>query len=158
MSLLAFAGGAIQLVPDGTLVFHLALIVAMVSLLNATLLKPINRVLAERERRTRGRLGESEKILASVEEQTLAYERRVREARAHGYALVDERRTAAFQEGERKVSDVKAEIASRCDEEKESLRRDEAAVKATLMEEAQERASEIGVRLLGRPRSPEQRV
>ncbi len=56
MSFLAFSDSAIQLVPDGTLLFHLALIVVMVVLLNVTLLKPINRILEERERRTKGRM------------------------------------------------------------------------------------------------------
>ena len=78
MSLLAFSDSAIQLVPDATLLFHLALIVVMVALLNVTLLKPINRILEERERRTKGRIGEAQKILASVEAQMLEYQRRLR--------------------------------------------------------------------------------
>jgi F-type H+-transporting ATPase subunit b len=139
------------LVPDGTLLFHLALIVVMVSLLNVTLLKPINRILEERERRTRGRLGEAQRVLTSVEEKMGAYERRLREARQNGYALLEEERTAASQAGERRVAEVKAEVTQRRDKEKESVNREEAAVRASLMKETQERAAEIGVRILGRP-------
>ena len=39
---------SIQLVPDGTLLFHLFLVVVMVFVVNRTLLGPINRILAER--------------------------------------------------------------------------------------------------------------
>ena len=64
----AFAGSAIQLVPDGTILFHLLLIVVMVSLLNVTLLKPLNRILAERERRTKGGSEEARATLANADE------------------------------------------------------------------------------------------
>lgn len=157
MSLFALSGGAIQLVPDGTLLFHLALIVVMVSLLNVTLLKPINRILEERERRTRGRIGESQTLLASVRDKMLEYERRLREARGSGYALLDEVRSVASREGERRASAVKAEVTQWRENEKEGLSREVAAVGASLIKGTQERASEIGVRILGRPiRRPEQ--
>ena len=40
---------SIQLVPDGTLLLHLLMVGVMVAVLNRTLLKPINQILAERE-------------------------------------------------------------------------------------------------------------
>lgn len=151
MSLLAFSGSAIQLVPDGTLLFHLGLIVVMVSLLNATLLKPINRILEERERRTKGRIAEAQRILTSVDERMLEYQRRLREARGSGYALLDEERGAASRERERRASAVKAEVTSWRDRERENLKKAEVEVKAGLMKDARARASEIGLRILGRP-------
>ena len=139
------------MVPDGTLLFHLALIVVMVSLLNATLLKPINRILEERERRTKGRLGEAEQLLASVEEKMREYQRRLREARGSGYALLEEERSAASRKREELVSSIKAEVMRWQQDEKERLRKSEAEVKAKLMKDAAARASEIGARILGRP-------
>ena len=53
---LGFAENSIQLVPDGTLILHVIIILVMVYVLNATLYKPINQILASREKRTRGRL------------------------------------------------------------------------------------------------------
>ena len=157
LSLLAFAGGAIQLVPDGTLLVHLVLIVVMVGLLNKTLLRPISRVLKEREGRTEGRREEAETVLASAKGKALEYERQLRAARGLGYALLDEERSVASQERDRMVSDVRAEVGRWCDEEREKLKQDEADVKTNLMEDARGRASEIGVRILGRPvRLPEQ--
>ena len=139
------------MVPDGTLLFHLALIVVMVSLLNATLLKPINRILEERERRTKGRLGEAEQLLASVDEKMREYQRRLREARGSGYALLEEERSAASRKREELVSSIKAEVMRWQEDEKERLRKSEAEVKAKLMKDAAARASEIGARILGRP-------
>lgn len=150
MSLLAFSDSAIQLVPDGTLLFHLALIVMMVALLNVTLLKPINRILEERERRTKGRFGEAEQILASVDEKMLEYQRRLRDARGSGYLLLEDERSAASRKREQLVSAVKAEVVQWHEEEKENLKKAEADVRARLMKDAGARAVEISSRILGR--------
>jgi F-type H+-transporting ATPase subunit b len=149
--LLAFSDSAIQLVPDATLLLHLGLIVIMVALLNVTLLKPINRILEERDRRTKGRIGETQKILASVDERMLEYQRRLREARGSGYLLLDEERGAASRSRDQLVSTVKAEVARWIAEEKENLKKAEAEVKASLIKDAGTRAAEIGSRILGRP-------
>jgi F-type H+-transporting ATPase subunit b len=129
----------------------LALIVIMVALLNVTLLKPINRILEERERRTKGRIGEAQKILASVEERMQEYQRRLRDARGTGYLLLDEERSAASRNREQLVSAVKAEVVQWQEEEKDNLKKAEAQVKASLMKDAGSRAAEIGSRILGRP-------
>src|SRR4030095_12893228 len=52
------AGTSIQLVPDGTILFHIALILIMIAILNRTLFQPINRILAEREKKGSGTLAE----------------------------------------------------------------------------------------------------
>ena len=90
MTFVAFAENSIQLVPDGTLFLHIAIILMMVFVLNATLFKPINRILEERERRTRGRSGEAHDILQRVEEKLTHYERALRDARADGYRLMEQ--------------------------------------------------------------------
>jgi F-type H+-transporting ATPase subunit b len=157
LSLLAFSDSAIQLVPDGTLLFHLALIVVMVALLNVTLLKPINRILEERERRTKGRIGEAQRILTSLDERALEYQRRLREARGTGYLLLEEERTTASRNREELVSAVKAEVMRWQEQEKENLKKAEADVKVSLIKDAGVRAAEIGSRILGRPIRTEKR-
>jgi F-type H+-transporting ATPase subunit b len=157
LSLLAFSDSAIQLVPDGTLLFHLALIVGMVALLNVTLLGPINRILEERERRTKGRMGEAQDILASIDERMLEYQRRLRDARGTGYLLLDEERSAASLNREQLVSAVKEEVMRWQEQERENLKEAEADVRASLVKDAGARAAEIGSRILGRPVSTENR-
>ena len=53
---LGLAENPIQLVPDGTLILHVLIILVMVYVLNATLFKPINKILAARDERERLRL------------------------------------------------------------------------------------------------------
>jgi F-type H+-transporting ATPase subunit b len=149
--LLAFSESNIQLVPDGTLLFHLAVIAVMVGLLNATLLRPISRVLEERERRTRGRLTEAQRILASVAQKVAEYEHRIREARGAGYMLLEEQRSALSREREQKVAEVKTEVAGWLHEQKEKLKTDVEHMQASLEEDARTRALEIGRQILGRP-------
>ena len=151
MPLLAFAEGAIQLVPDGTLLFHLALIIAMVALLNVTLLKPINRILEERERLTKGRLSEAQKTLLIVHEKLLEHERRLREARAEGYALMERERAAIYEEKQRKLAEVKSEIARVVSAEREKLKMETAQVRGKLAVDARSIALEIGRQILRRP-------
>lgn len=151
MLALAFAEGAIQLVPDGTLLFHLALIIAMVALLNATLLKPINRILEERDRLTKGRLSEAQQTLLKVNEKLLDYERRLREARTEGYALMERERAAVSEERQRKLAQVKSEVTSLLSSEKEKLKVEGEQVRGKLAVEARSIALEIGRRILGRP-------
>jgi len=148
--LLAFAEGSIQLVPDGTLLFHLALIIAMVALLNATLLKPINRILEERERLTKGRLNEAQKTLLAVNEKLHDYERRLREARAAGYASMERERAAVSEERQRKLAEVKSELTGLLTSEKAKLKVEGEQVRGKLAVEARNIALEIGRQILGR--------
>lgn len=150
MLLLGLAGGAIQLVPDGTLLFHLAVIAVMVALLNVTLLKPINRILEERETRTKGRFAEAQSILAGVTEKMQAYESRLREARAAGYALLEEERAAASRERERNVAEIKVEVASWLHDEKEKLTMDAEQIRGRLKKDAKTTAVEIARQILHR--------
>jgi F-type H+-transporting ATPase subunit b len=148
--LLAFAETQIQLVPDGTLLFHLVVIVLMVALLNATLLKPINRILQERERRTKGRLSEAQQALATVDLRMREYERRLREARSEGYALMEKERMLLSREREQKLAEVKGEIGSWLSNQKEKLRSEADEVRANLKVDARKRALEISQQILHR--------
>ncbi|MDQ2976663.1 MAG: ATP synthase F0 subunit B [Acidobacteriota bacterium] len=149
--LLGLAEGAIQLVPDGTLVFHVAAIIAMVAVLNATLLRPINRILEERERRTKGKLNEAQKTLLLVEQKLRDYEQRLRAARAEGYALMEHERLIAAAKRERAVDSVKAEITHRLSEEKETIKLEAANVRERLKDDARNMAMEISRQILHRP-------
>ena len=148
---LGFAESSIQLVPDGTLLFHLALIIAMVALLNATLLKPINRILEERDRLTKGRLSEAQTTLLTVSEKLSEYERRLREARAEGYALMERERAIISEERQRKLTEVKSEINRLLSTEKEKLKTEGAQVRSKLAVEARSMAVKIGSQILRRP-------
>ena len=151
MTFLAFAENSIQLVPDGTLFLHIIIILVMVFVLNATLFKPINRILEERERRTRGRSGEAHDILQRVEEKMTLYERTLREARAAGYQLMEQERAAALSERQAKLDAVKDEISRSVAEQKETIGEQVAEARAMLDKEARRIAADIGSQILHRP-------
>src|SRR3954471_15385234 len=128
----AFAENSIQLVPDGTLILHIAIILVMVFVLNATLFKPINRILEERERRTRGRSGEAQDILRRVEENLAHYEGSLREARAEGYRLMERQRAEAMSERQGRLNAVREEINLLIVEQKNIIRAQAEEARATL--------------------------
>ena len=151
MTFVAFAENSIQLVPDGTLFLHIIIILLMVFVLNATLFKPINRILEERERRTRGRSGEAHDILQRVEEKVIQYERTLREARAEGYRLMEQERDAAMSERQAKLNAVRDEINHSVADEREAIQGQVDEARATLEQEARRLAAEIGSQILHRP-------
>lgn len=151
MIFLGFAENSIQLAPDGTLFLHIAIILVMVFILNATLFKPINRILEERERRTRGRSGRARDILHDVEEKMTRYERALREARAVGYRLMEQERAEAMRERQIKLSAVREEIDRVVAEEKASISTQMEEARALLARDATRIAAEIGAHILRRP-------
>lgn len=151
---LGFAENSIQLVPDGTLILHVLIILLMVYVLNATLFKPINQILASREKRTGGRLSEAEEILKSVSEKLTAYERSLRQARSEAYARTEAQRADAMKQRQQKLNEMREQLAQSIAGEKETIQQQVAAARATLEDESRQLAHEIGIRVLGRPVEP----
>lgn len=151
MIFLALAENSIQLVPDGTLFLHIAIILVMVFVLNATLFKPINRILEEREKRTRGRSGEARDILHRVDEGVANYERTLREARAEGYRLMEQERAKVMSERQNKLSAIREEINNSLTQEKSALQAQKDAARTELERDSRRLAAEIGEQILHRP-------
>jgi F-type H+-transporting ATPase subunit b len=149
--ILGFAEDSIQLVPDGTLVLHVIIILVMVYVLNATLFKPINQILASREKRTRGRLSEAQEIMASVTEKTTDYERSLRQARAEAYAYSEAQRAEAMKERQARLNEMRAELATSVAHEKQAIEQQATDVRSSLESDSRQLAAEIGSRILNRP-------
>jgi F-type H+-transporting ATPase subunit b len=132
-------------------VFHIALIWTMVAVLNRTLFKPINRVLAERDLRTKGSLSETGALVRRVGEQIQQYESQLRHARSEGYRELEQQKLRTMKEREQKVAELKHELASWTTEEKRKLGDQAEQVRNTLEVESRTVATEIASRLLGRP-------
>jgi F-type H+-transporting ATPase subunit b len=150
MILLGFAENPV-LVPDGTIFLHIIIILVMVAVLNATLFKPINRILEERERRTRGRTGEAKGIIKEVEDKLIAYERALREARSEGYRLMEQERAEAMRERQAKVDVVREEVSQLVEEEKGVIHTQAETARETLMRDAGAIATDISAHILHRP-------
>ena len=148
---LGFAENSIQLVPDGTLILHVLIILVMVYVLNATLFKPINQILASREKRTRGRLTEAEEIMESVSDKLTSYERSLRQARGEAYSLTEAQRAEAMKERQQKLNEMRDELAQSIAKEKKTIEQQAAEARVSLETESRRIAGEIGSRVLSRP-------
>jgi F-type H+-transporting ATPase subunit b len=148
---LGFAENSIQLVPDGTLILHVIIILVMVFVLNATLYKPINRILAAREKRTRGRMTEAQEIMSDVSTKVSNYEKQLRQARAQAYSLSEAERTAAMQERQQKLNEMRQRLAESIAKEKQTINQQADEARASLENESRQIAGEISSRVLNRP-------
>lgn len=149
MVALAFAeGGGIQLVPDGTILIHIALILIMIFILNRTFFRPINRVIESREKNKGGRFGEAEEILQQVAEKNARFESVLREARLEGYSKIEAERSTALAEKQARVETVKTEVEQRVATEKELLAQQAEEARIQIATEAKTLAQKISSNIL----------
>jgi F-type H+-transporting ATPase subunit b len=142
---------SIQLVPDGTLLFHLFLGVVMVFVVNRTLLGPINRILAEREKQIAGQLKEAEALAAETQDKLNKYNDALREARADGYKLLEKERAQGLKEREEKLRKYRDEMSKEVAAQIETTRRQEQAAKGELEAQAATIGNLISSQILRRP-------
>jgi F-type H+-transporting ATPase subunit b len=144
------AEASIQLVPDGTLLFHLLVIAVMVFVLNRTLLKPINQTLAEREKQITGRLSEASALRAESEEKLRKYNDTLRDARTDGYRLVEKERAEALKKKDEKLRVYRDETWKEVAQQVEATRKQEDAVRGELEAQASSISDLITSRILRR--------
>lgn len=142
---------SIQLVPDGTLLLHLVMVCVMVVVLNRTLLKPINQILAEREKQIAGRLKEAEAMASETQEKLKRYNDALREARADGYKLLEKERAQAMKEKEEKLRQYRDQMSKEVAAQVEATRTQEQAVKGELEGQAATIGNLISSQILRRP-------
>jgi F-type H+-transporting ATPase subunit b len=148
---LALAENSIQLVPDGTLFLHIILIILMVFILNLTLFRPINRILEERERQTRGRTSDAQQIFKQIESDLGRYEQSLRGARTKGYHLLEHQRMEALQERQVSLRLLREELEASSDQQKSSIYAQAAQARLMLEEDSRKVATEISQHILHRP-------
>jgi F-type H+-transporting ATPase subunit b len=145
------AEATIQLVPDGTLLLHLLMVGVMVFVLNRTLLKPINEILAERERQVEGRISEAQRLEAETEDKIRQYQAALREARSEGYRLLEKERAAALKEKDEQVRQYREQVSKAVAADLESTRQQEQNVRTELESQAAAIGDLISSQILRRP-------
>ena len=138
----------VQLIPDGSLFIHIALILLMIFILNRTFFRPINRVIQSRERNKGGRSSEAQEILKNVGEKQSQYDAAMLQARSEGYELIEKTRAAAVSERETKIGAVKEEVAQMVERENAEIERQNREAKATIAQEADQMAERISQTIL----------
>ena len=144
------AENSIQLVPDGTLLLHFLFIGVMVAVLGRTLLRPINRILKEREKRVRESLSEARATASSIEDKRNRYRSDLRQARIEGYRLLEQVRAGAMQEREERLLLAKEELGEWASSQLANLRHQEEQVRRELEVQASTIGALISSQILGR--------
>ena len=144
------AEASIQLVPDGTMLLHMLFIAVMVFVLNRTLLKPINRILAEREKQIGGRLSEAQMLSAEAEEKMRKYQAALRDARTEGYRLLEKERAAGLKEKEEKVRQHREKLSQSVARELDAIRKQQQKVQSELEGQADSMGVLISSQILRR--------
>jgi F-type H+-transporting ATPase subunit b len=150
MIFLALAENSIQLVPDGTLLINAVLILVMVWVLDHTLFKPINRILEEREKLTKGQFGAAGDIMQKVDDGLAQYERAMFEARSEGYKMLEQERALAMRDRQETLDATRDELANLVAQEKSTIKRQAETAGASIEATAHTLATEIGSTILRR--------
>jgi F-type H+-transporting ATPase subunit b len=149
MFLLALAeSAAVQLVPDGTIFIHIALILVMIFVLNRTFFRPINRIIDAREKKRGGRFGESESLLKEVADKQAQYSETIRQARSKGYEIVEKERAEALNLKQEKLGAVKTEVESTVATETAALEKQTVEAREAIAAEAEVIAEKISSNIL----------
>lgn len=148
--MLFLAENTIQLVPDATLLLHLFFIAVMVFVLNRTLLRPINEILAKREREVSGRLNEAQTLSAEAEEKQMKYQSTLREARADGYRLLEKERAAGLKEKDDQVRRHREKLSNEVAQQVQSTRQQQEQVRSELESQAATMGGLISSQILRR--------
>ena len=148
MVLLAFAeSAAVQLVPDGTIFIHIALILLMIFILNRTFFRPINRLIESREKNKAGG-SESENLLREVSEKEARYNEALREARSRGYELIEAERGDALAQKQETVGAAREQAQATLTEELSQLEKQTSEARAAIASEADKMADKISTNIL----------
>jgi F-type H+-transporting ATPase subunit b len=145
----AFSGD-IQLVPDASILVHIALILLMVFVLNHTLFKPINRILEEREKRSRRGKGAAGDLIEKIEAGLSKYERTLRETKTESFRMIEEQRHAAMLDKQAKLDAVREDLDKTVADEKQSVRQQAEQARVSIETNAVQLASQIGSQILRR--------
>jgi len=141
---------SIQLVPDGTLLVHLLMVVIMVFIVNRTLLGPINRILAEREKQVANRLKEAQALATETDEKLKKYNDALRAARVDGYKLLEKERSDGLKEKDEKVRLYREQSSREVAGQIDNIRQQEQSVKQELETQAASISSLISAQVLRR--------
>lgn len=147
MFLLAFAEG-VQLVPDGSLIIHIGMILLMIFILNRTFFRPINRIIESRMKSQGGRFTEAEAILNSVNKKQSDYDEKLRQARTEGYEIIENQRAEALQRQQTEVEAVKTETSEKFAQSKAEIDRQTSEARNAIAQQADELADKISASIL----------
>ncbi len=141
------------MIPDLSVVWVIAFVLLLTVILDRLLLRPITRVMREREEAIRSARDLAEQSQARAQAAIEEFDAKTRAARAEVYRQMDEKRRAALASRAALLADTRQEIERTTDEASQRLAAQAAAARGQLDAQADELASTIVERVLGRKAS-----
>jgi F-type H+-transporting ATPase subunit b len=139
--------------PDVTVFWVIFFIFLTGLIFNRLILRPILRVMAEREGAVKSARELAESTAAQARAATVEFEARTQAARSEIYREMDEKRRRALARRAELLGETRAKVENEIFEARESLQKQAAAARARLEQEANVLAGEIVERVLGRKAS-----
>ena len=139
--------------PDVTVFWVVFLILLTCVLLNGLILKPVLRVMADREGAVRSARELAESAAAQARAATAEFEARTQAARSDIYREMDEKRRRALARRAELLAGTRSQVEAEIVTARESLRNQAAAARAALERDANVLAGDIVERVLGRKAS-----
>lgn len=141
---------------DGSFLFLFILIICLIFILNATLFKPINKILAERERLSSGRMTEAQKLLTQHSERLKRYEDQMRSARDEAWQMLEARRKQALTAQQETMAQARSAATGQLNLAKAEITAQSEIARQKLEQDARAMAVSISSSILQRPvTSPE---
>jgi F-type H+-transporting ATPase subunit b len=147
MTVLALAGN-IQLIPDGSILIHIGMILIMIWILNRTFFRPIYKVIEARESKKGGSKGPAGEILEQVADKKATYESEVRKTRLEGYQMIEGERDQALSKKQAAVQSAKHEVAEKLAKEISDIDRATSSAREEIEKEADKLADKITATIL----------
>lgn len=136
---------------DGSFLFVFVSIILLIFILNATLFKPINKILEERDGLSGGTSHEAKRLLKEYEQKVNRYENGIRGARNEAYQMAENVRKDVLARRQEAVTAAKAEVTAQIESVKKEIGANAAAAQASLEKDARSMAASITSNLLHRP-------
>jgi F-type H+-transporting ATPase subunit b len=141
------------LIPDLSVLWVIAFVLMLTVVLDRLLLKPLTRVMSEREGAIRSARELADASRARAQAATEEFEARTRAARADVYRQMEEKRRGALDRRTQIVTETRREVERSISEATSRLQTQAVAARAQLDRDADALASTIVERVLGRKAS-----
>lgn len=136
---------------DGSFLFVFISILLLIFILNATLFRPINKVLEEREKMGGGTSHEARDLIKEYEKKVMQYEDSIRNARNEAYQYAESQRRHALADRQDLLHQAKAEATAQIEAATQEIQQQTVQARTQLEKDAQAMAARISASILHRP-------
>lgn len=136
---------------DGSFLFVFISILLLIFILNATLFRPINKVLEDREKMSGGTAHAARDLIKEYDRKVMLYEDGIRNARHEAYQYAEAQRREALADRQDLMAQAKADATTQIEAAKQEIAAQTAAARAGLEKEAMAMAAQVSASILRRP-------